>query len=133
MSRYSTPVNHLISTFLNGQIFSPIVTREFRPPKPDPAGILHIAAKWGLPDSGNGLIMVGDSLDDMTAGFRAGAATVLLVNRVNAHLASHEHTDLCIERLDDLIEVLDEGFKGEIGQSEMQPDTEAQVKAALGQ
>ncbi len=42
--------------------------------------------------------MVGDSVDDMTAGFRAGAATVLLVNEVNAHLATHEHTDLCIRR-----------------------------------
>lgn len=132
MSQYSTPVYHLIETFLNGQIFSPIVTREFRPPKPDPAGILHIASQWDIPDRGNSLIMVGDSLDDMTAGFRAGAATVLLVNEVNAHLASHEHTDLCIKRLDDLIEVLDEGFKGEIGQSELQPDTEAQARAALG-
>jgi len=132
MSQYSTPVNHLLETFLNGQIFAPIVTREFRPPKPDPAGILHIASQWDMPDQGNSLIMVGDSLDDMTAGFRAGAATVLLVNEVNAHLASHEHTDLCIKRLDDLIEVLDEGFKGEIGQSELQPDTEAQARAALG-
>jgi len=31
-----------------------------------------------------------DSIDDMTAGYRAGAATVLLVNEVNAHLATHE-------------------------------------------
>ena len=47
-----------------GQVFHPIVTRDFRPPKPDPAGILHIATNWGLvtedgnPD-GSGLIMVG--------------------------------------------------------------------------
>ena len=132
MCYYRTPVKHLISTFLDGQIFSPIVTREFRPPKPDPAGILHIASQWGLPDRGDSLIMVGDSLDDMTAGFRAGAATVLLVNEVNAHLASHEHTDLCIKRLDDLIGVLDRGFLGEIGQREELPDTEAQAIAALG-
>ena len=132
MFQHSTPVNHLISTFLNGQVFSPIVTRAFRPPKPDPAGILHIASQWKLPDRGNSLIMVGDSLDDMTAGFRAGAATVLLVNEVNAHLASHEHTNLCIERLDDLVKVLDDGFVGEIGEREEQPDTEGQAKAALG-
>ena len=50
--------------------------------------------------------MVGDSIDDMTAGYRAGAATVLLVNEVNADLAEHEHTDLCIKRLDELIEIL---------------------------
>lgn len=41
------------------------MTREFRPPKPDPAGILHIAVQWGLEDGGEGLIMVGDSIDDM--------------------------------------------------------------------
>lgn len=49
----------------------------------------------------------------MTAGHAAGAATVLLVHERNAHLKDHFHTDLCIERLDDLIEVLDEGFVGE--------------------
>lgn len=93
-----TPVNHLIEKFIKGHIFSPIITREFRPPKPDPAGILHIASNWGLEDGGKSLIMVGDSIDDMTAGFRAGAATVLLVNEVNAHLAEHEHTDMVINR-----------------------------------
>lgn len=136
----------------------PVITREFRPPKPDPAGILHIARSWGLTrpseaanggegelkkvfmgngaevkseivGSGagaseidgegpteqadaSGLIMVGDSIDDMTAGRRAGAATVLLVNPVNEHLANHEHTDLVIGRLDELIGHLEQGFTG---------------------
>jgi hypothetical protein len=48
----------------------------------------------------------------MTAGHHAGAATILLINDVNAHLATHEHTDLCIRRLDELIAILDEGFVG---------------------
>ena len=48
----------------------------------------------------------------MTAGHRAGAATVLLVNEVNAHLVRHEHTDLVVERLDELVAVLEEGFLG---------------------
>lgn len=61
---------------------------------------------------GKGLIMVGDSLDDMTAGHTAGAVTVLLVNDVNTHLKDHEHTDLAIERLDELIDVLEHGFVG---------------------
>lgn len=60
----------------------------------------------------SGLIMVGDSIDDMTAGRRAGAATVLLVNPANEHLASHEHTDLAIGQLDELISHLEEGFTG---------------------
>ncbi|KAB5554780.1 HAD-like domain-containing protein [Coniochaeta sp. 2T2.1] len=142
---FDAPVNHLLSKFLSGSSFHPIVTRDFRPPKPDPAGILHIARSWGLmrrvgegeeeklgvPMGEEGkreglvethkgeevadaskLIMVGDSIDDMTAGRRAGAATVLLVNDVNRHLADHEHTDLVIERLDELIEVLENGFVG---------------------
>jgi phosphoglycolate phosphatase-like HAD superfamily hydrolase len=54
--------------------------------------------------------MVGDSIDDMTAGRLAGAATVLLVNEVNAHLESHAHTDVVISKLDDLIEILEKGF-----------------------
>lgn len=154
---FDTPVDHLITKFLSTvQPFHPIVTREFRPPKPSPAGILHIARSWGLTKPENlqqegsssgggevvdgenisvdasghqhaeavtstaggsgeeadasGLIMVGDSIDDMTAGRRAGAATVLLVNPANEHLAKHEHTDLVIQRLDDLIGVLEEGF-----------------------
>ncbi|KAL2159113.1 hypothetical protein VTH06DRAFT_2872 [Thermothelomyces fergusii] len=154
---FETPVNNLLSKFLSGTSFAPIVTRDFRPPKPDPAGILHIARSWGLlrrstgeagipadpameeecrpaveedarapgeeTDSpglvktqmgqevadASGLIMVGDSIDDITAGRRAGARTVLLVNDVNRHLVDHEHTDLAITRLDELIDILENG------------------------
>lgn len=146
---FEQPVTHLLTKFLAGFKFHPVVTRDFRPPKPDPAGLLYIARSWGLvrrvegrrdeeavrevvceesEESGvwekegavgygevgdaSGLIMVGDSIDDMTAGRRAGAATVLLVNDVNRHLADHEHTDLVIERLDELVHVLDHGFVG---------------------
>jgi len=128
---FSTPVSHLLEKFLAGKEFSPIVTRDFRPPKPDPAGILHIAKSWGLENGGANLIMVGDSIDDMTAGYRAGAATVLLVNEVNAHLATHEHTDLCIRRLDELIEVLEEGFIGKIGGGDEESDTRGRAEEVL--
>ncbi len=56
--------------------------------------------------------MVGDSIDDITAGRKAGAATVLLMNNVNFHLADHEHTDLAIQRLDELVDILEHGFVG---------------------
>ncbi|KAH6631197.1 HAD-like domain-containing protein [Chaetomium sp. MPI-SDFR-AT-0129] len=148
---FDAPVQNLLTKFLTGTTFGPIVTREFRPPKPDPAGILHIARSWGLvrkstgeagvpayfvegesegkggsqdvadepglqktevgeevADAG-GLIMVGDSIDDITAGRRAGARTVLLVNDVNRHLVTHENTDLVISRLDELIDILENG------------------------
>ncbi|KAI1810869.1 HAD-like protein [Poronia punctata] len=158
---FEQPVAHLLGKFLVGLDFAPIVTRDFRPPKPDPAGLLFIARSWGLvrdatnrdspvtkalleaavqgteleqkgakgppPQDGNKtdgvvveeevgdasmLIMVGDSIDDMTAGRRAGAATVLLVNKENAHLADHPHTDLVIGSLDELVRVLEDGFVG---------------------
>jgi phosphoglycolate phosphatase-like HAD superfamily hydrolase len=125
---FEAPVSHLLETFVPDHLFHPIMqvhsvprtrtltlqrTREFRPPKPSPAGILHIAGQWKLPSADN-LIMVGDSVDDMTAGRRAGAATVLLVNEANRHLVEHPHTDLVIEKLDDLIEILDGGFVGRV-------------------
>jgi len=46
----------------------------------------------------------------MTAGRRAGAVTVLLANPDNRDLIDHEHTDRHIERLDDLVKILDEGL-----------------------
>lgn len=114
---FDVPVQNLITNFMPDSVFEPIVTREFKPPKPDPAGILHIARSWGLVDGSgkgdaSGLIMVGDSIDDMTSGRKAGAATVLLVNDVNRALAEHHHTDLVVESLDELAKVLEEGFQG---------------------
>jgi phosphoglycolate phosphatase-like HAD superfamily hydrolase len=127
---FDAPVEHLLTTFLPSSRFSPIVTREFRPPKPDPAGILHIAKQWMHEDGGDSLIMVGDSIDDMTAGFRAGAATVLLVNDVNRHLANHEHTDLVVGQLDELIEVLENGFEGRVEADQESSDAKGLVKEA---
>lgn len=49
----------------------------------------------------------------MTAGYEAGAATVLLVadDESNAAVATHEHTGLCIRRLDELVGILEGGFE----------------------
>lgn len=57
--RNSVPVEHLLTTFLPTKTFHPIITRDFKPPKPHPAGILKIAEEWGLDDEGRSLIMVG--------------------------------------------------------------------------
>ncbi|KAF4467313.1 HAD superfamily hydrolase [Fusarium albosuccineum] len=114
---FEVPVQNLLEKFLEGSRFHPVITRDFRPPKPDPAGILHIAKNWDLQDEAgegdaSGLIMVGDSIDDMTAGRKAGAATVLLVNDVNKELVDHDHTDLVITTLDELVDILEHGFVG---------------------
>ncbi|KAK1142579.1 hypothetical protein N8T08_007555 [Aspergillus melleus] len=114
---FETPVTRLLEIFLPEHVFLPIITRETPGlmPKPDPAGILYIATEWGMENRAENLIMVGDSIDDMTAGHTAGAATVLLANEFNAHLKDHEHTDIWIERLDDLIGILEQGFIGHSG------------------
>lgn len=121
---FDAPVEHLLSNHIPGHIeaFSPIVTRDFKPPKPSPAGILHIAHSWGVvqqasvPDTPARvrrlpLLMVGDSIDDMTAGREAGALTVLLRSEGKEELEVHEHTDVVIGRLDELIELLDNGIE----------------------
>ena len=114
---FDIPVQHLLDKFLADSKIDPVVTRGFEPPKPHPAGILHIAERWGLEDDmghpdGGAVIMVGDSADDMTAGRKAGAATVLLANMDNVDLRDHKNTDLVIETLDELVEILEEGFCG---------------------
>ena len=58
---------------------------------------------------------VGDSVDDMTAGHKAGTATVLLANEDNGELKGHEHTGRWIDRLDELIEILEAGFEERVG------------------
>jgi phosphoglycolate phosphatase-like HAD superfamily hydrolase len=127
---FNAPVEHLLNTFLPSSKFHPVVTREFRPPKPDPAGIRHIAKQWLHEDGGGSLIMVGDSIDDMTAGFRAGAATVLLVNEANKHLAKHEHTDLVVKQLDELIDILENGFEGRVEADDEVVDAQKLVEEA---
>jgi hypothetical protein len=61
---------------------------------------------------GAGLIMVGDSVDDMACAARANAASVLLLNEDNAHVIEQQPPDLLIRRLDELIEILEQGFVG---------------------
>ncbi|KAL6503535.1 hypothetical protein OROGR_025458 [Orobanche gracilis] len=60
-----------------GMIFSPALSRDFRPYKPDPAPLLHICSIWDVQP--NEVMMIGDSLkDDVACGKRAGAFTCLL-------------------------------------------------------
>lgn len=108
---FDTPVEHLLRNHLSHvDPFAPIITREFRPPKPSPAGILHIAKQWGIVNDSDvvdgrpvakkpiPLIMVGDSIDDMIAGHDAGAATVLLRSEGKEDLETDPRTDLVISR-----------------------------------
>ena len=108
---FDAPVANFVTKHIPTHLkpFSPNVTRDFRPPKPSPAGILHIARSWGVVDDAAipstppserllPLIMVGDSVDDMTSGYEAGTLTVLLRSEGKEELESDERTDVVISR-----------------------------------
>ena len=119
---FELPVRHLLEKFVDdeGRVFSPLITRESEgvKPKPAPDGIWKCAEDWDGGRDCEGVIMVGDSVDDIEAGSRAGAATVLLVNDENRHLLEEKEwpkfVDLGIERLEELVDVLEKGFVGRI-------------------
>jgi HAD superfamily hydrolase (TIGR01549 family) len=58
-----------------GLRFPIVVAREDAPPKPDPAGLLHICRVWNIPVTE--ALFVGDFHFDLLAGNAAGIATVL--------------------------------------------------------
>ena len=108
---FDAPVEHFLKNHVPTQskAFGPIITRDFRPPKPSPAGILHIAHSWGVIGSAAvsttprserllPLVMVGDSIDDMISGHEAGALTVLLRSEGKEELENDDHTDVAISR-----------------------------------
>lgn len=74
--------------------FSPVLTREDAPPKPDPLGLLMICEEWGV--SPEEVIFVGDYRFDLLAGRRAGTKTVLYTS-LEKHSAGlpdyHEDAD----------------------------------------
>jgi len=95
--------------------FAPALAREFEPPKPSPAALLHIAQSWGVPPSE--LLMVGDSAkDDVVAGNRAGAATVLLdaegrYGELGEALEGERVPTHVVRSLAELPALIDEGFE----------------------
>lgn len=57
--------------------FNPSISREWKPYKPDPASLHHIADCWRV--GSHELVMIGDSAkDDVVCGNAAGAVTILL-------------------------------------------------------
>ncbi|CAN6273978.1 unnamed protein product [Urochloa humidicola] len=96
-----------------GMMFSPALSREFRPYKPDPAPLLHICSTWNIPP--HEVIMVGDSLkDDVVCGKRAGAFTCLLdeTGRYGPHNSLPEEVkpDFKVSSLTEVFTVLEENF-----------------------
>lgn len=120
------PVSKFCSKFLNYDPFSdengngnsiltgPIVTREFKPPKPSAKPLLHIINSWNVKP--NEVIMVGDSNDDIDAGLNAGCAVILLRHDDNYHVEksynfeNNNKLDAIVTDLNELYNVLENGL-----------------------
>jgi phosphoglycolate phosphatase-like HAD superfamily hydrolase len=55
--------------------------------------------------------MVGDSIDDIIAGYEAGALTVLVRSEGKEELEVDSRTDVVVERLDELVGLLEGGIE----------------------
>ncbi|XP_071725191.1 haloacid dehalogenase-like hydrolase domain-containing protein At2g33255 [Rutidosis leptorrhynchoides] len=96
-----------------GLMFSPALSREFRPYKPDPAPLLHICSSWDVQP--NEVMMVGDSLkDDVACGKRAGAFTCLLDETGRYDSPEYATVDLKpdykVSSLDEVYSLLESNF-----------------------
>ena len=87
-------------------VTGPVVTREFKPPKPSPEPLLHIISAWGV--APQQVLMVGDSWDDMDAGLAAGCAVVLLRHEDNSHVETAYLNEDASSRLDAVVSDLDQ-------------------------
>ena len=58
-----------------------VLGRDEAPPKPDPGGLLHLAARWQV--APQQMVMVGDYRFDLECGRAAGTATVLVNEPAN--------------------------------------------------
>ncbi|KAL6194664.1 hypothetical protein ACLB2K_035745 [Fragaria x ananassa] len=93
--------------------FSPALSREFRPYKPDPAPLLHICSAWEV--NPGEVMMVGDSLkDDVACGKRAGAFACLLdeVGRYDSPEFANVHhkPDFKVSSLTEVHSILEKHF-----------------------
>lgn len=107
----SSSVDFFHRTHFNLPPFFPALSREWTPYKPDPAALLHISQHWGT--SPTQLVMIGDSAkDDIVAGNRAGALTILLdteqrySGREDGRLAGEQQPDYYVTSLQEAAQVL---------------------------
>mmetsp|Transcript_11977 Transcript_11977/g.32234 ORF Transcript_11977/g.32234 Transcript_11977/m.32234 type:complete len:226 (+) Transcript_11977:321-998(+) len=98
-------VTQFLDTFALRGVFDHVVSRdtlEAGRPKPAPDAVRYLCAAWALAPSQ--VMMVGDWVDDITAGVEAGALTALLKldkNRHDWHRPTH-----AVDSLDHLLELI---------------------------
>ena len=92
-------LKHLKPRFQDGKIFSHIITREFKPIKPDPAAVFHICKQWNIKCCNT--VFVGDHKHDIECGHAAGSVTVLLNNQDNT-----SYKEIADHNVDTLMELV---------------------------
>ncbi|KAJ2899332.1 hypothetical protein GGI21_004811 [Coemansia aciculifera] len=90
--------------------FDPVIDRSFKPTKPHPAALFHISQAWGIPPQQ--LLMVGDHLDDLLCGLRAGSVSALLRYDDGSGFETHAH--IVVDRIDELVGKLANGFDADM-------------------
>ena len=81
---------------------SHVLGRNEVPPKPNPAGILHLLEQWGA--DADSVVMIGDYLFDLQAGRAAGAVTIH-VGRPGCQRWP-DFSDITVDSLSELTEML---------------------------
>lgn len=89
----------------HGLHFDAVVGREDGPVKPDAFGVRHLCDRFEVepPET----LLVGDYLYDMLCARAAGAVPVLIVNH-GAPGTFAEHADFTIEKLSEILRIIDE-------------------------
>ncbi|OZJ06337.1 hypothetical protein BZG36_00652 [Bifiguratus adelaidae] len=104
-------VNQLLPVANYKGAFDPVITRKFKPTKPSPAPLLHIAKQWNMHPQE--ILMVGDGKDDMKCGREAGSVTCFMENKGQESAAleceKNGWVDLKIQRISQIKDIL-EGF-----------------------
>jgi len=89
----------------HGLHFDAVVGREDGPVKPDAFGVQHLCRHFGVEPAET--LLVGDYLYDMLCARAAGAVPVLIVNHHEAGTFV-EHADFTVERLSEILRIIDE-------------------------
>ena len=103
---FAEPTRYLLDTFLaeDKAYISPVLTREYEPPKPSPEPLLHICKTWSLDPSD--CLMVGDGADDIKSAQAAGLDTVLLLNPDNEKLVELHRPTYAVRSLEEIIGIV---------------------------
>lgn len=123
----------IMRPFAESRLFHPVLDRDSLGTinKPDPLVAHHIMKMWDIealasPEDGKNrfmfqskicgsfgeVVFIGDSVDDMTCGKKAGCTTILLKTDYNRNLLAQGLVDIEVDTLHEVLEILQGWGKG---------------------